>query len=493
MKQKVFAYTIDAVANKIILETAITLDQLISILDETQFGTLNAGAVIWSPVNKSLVTLVDENDEPVTEGTILQVAASFHLGANDSLYIQVDKPSSAGEGASNPSKDAFESRQRLQQYLTSIEYDSLGYEEARARLIAQYGGACTCVWKDGKMGRNYDYNLNHAMDYLLRVKAHNGRAASIGLASVKQLTKDNCDTYSDEYKYLPFRALDGMNEHGLCAAILLLNTNVHSANGSTPSIEERETVSAAMLDRYILDSFKTATEAVESIANYVRVKPIRYEQGGETVQKDVHFMVADKNDCYALEFIGTEVVATHLGGDGELPAIVANFLVDNLTLSNGEIGFDNLEDYAQGVERYQIAQEYLQGEGELLPLMAGLLTYTHLYTDSENKWLTDCSGDGVTYKDTDELLERWQDFHDAYDPDDKEAMREDGSFWQTVHSVAYDTASKMMQFVTQESSLETMTDIDCFPSVKGGGGEGIVMMTDDEYQPALEDLESHLI
>lgn len=360
------------------------------------------------------------------------------------------------KGGGNPSKMAYEAMKRLQEYLYAIEYSELDYESARAHLIAQFGGACTCVWKDGKLGRNYDYNINYAMDYLVRVKAHNGKAASIGCASVPELTKDNYDIYSDEYKYLPFRALDGMNEHGLAVAILLLNTTVHNPNGNTPLVEERETISAAMLDRYILDNFKTATEAMQYIRDYVRVKPIQHNGS----QKDVHFMVADKTDCYALEFIGTEVFATHLGGVGELPAIMANFLVSNLHAAQGVVYFDNLEDYAQGVERYQIAQEYLQGTGDLMTLMSGSLKYTNLYTNAVTKWLTDCSGDGVTYKDTAALTARWGEYHDFYVSKTKEELREDGRMWQTVHSVVYDLEARTMQIVTQESGVDNVIEYD---------------------------------
>lgn len=365
------------------------------------------------------------------------------------------------KGGGNPSKMAYEAMKRKSEYLYEIEYSELDYEEVRAHLIDKFGVGCTCVWKDGKLGRNYDYNLNYTMDYLVRVKSHNGKAASIGCASVLELTKDNCNTYSDEYKYLPFRALDGMNEYGLAVAILLLNTTVHSLNGNTPLVEEREIISAAMLDRYIIDSFKTATEAVSYIRDYVRVKPIQHNG----TQKDVHFMVADKTDCYALEFIGTEVVATHLGGAGELPAIMANFLIKNLTLTSGVVGFDDLEDYAQGVERYQIAQTILQGTGDLMTLMAGELKYTNLYTNAITKWLTDCSGDGVTYKDTEELTARWMEWHTYFLSKTKEELREDGRMWQTVHSVVYDLDNLTMQLVTQEGNTDDALTIDCFKSL----------------------------
>ena len=340
---------------------------------------------------------------------------------------------------------AFENKEKVNDYLYKIKYEQINYNKAIEYFESHFepiNGACSAVIMGNQYGRNYDWNYNQEVEFIVRTDNTNDRLKTIGIAgSMAALTKDNLDVYSDSYIYLPFRMLDGINEYGVCANINVVNPDENrsiSRNGTTPLIEQRDKICSMMLVRYIIDNFKSAEEAVNYIRDYVKVYP---PVVGDEVM-EFHFMVADKINSYVLEFEGTQTKIIEVGS--EVPAVMTNFRLYGTNLVSGLYTRDNsnIEDLGSGIERANIA---IQNTGSIETLMEQL-KYTNAYAENST-WLTEFVGlRGTTIHSSDEELREIQ-----------ESARElflhrqrDGQTWQSVHTIIYDLDNLTAKLFVQE-------------------------------------------
>lgn len=352
-------------------------------------------------------------------------------------------------------KLAFNTMKRIQPYLYSIEYQSLNYEQARAHLLnaGVVPSACTTIRRGSEVGRNFDWNISHQVEFLVLTKAHNGRYATAGFCgSLPTLTQAVVESgeYREEYRYLPFYMQDGINEKGVFASIHQLPDNAErsqSAGGNTPEVDERERVSALMLVRYIVDNFKSAIEAANYIRDFVRVIPAKV--GGE--QMDFHYTIADKDTTVYLAFDGEAVYIEQHAAEDRF--VLTNFRLAGTSLVDGiyNVWESGIEDYGQGIERANAA---LVSDLDMLSILAQEVNFTQAYTG--NLRLTEFAGiehDAVraTIRDT-AALDAIQASAAALYQSEVSAgtLRENGNLWQSVHSVVYDLNAKTMRFLTQE-------------------------------------------
>lgn len=358
-------------------------------------------------------------------------------------------------------KQAFDSMKRIKPYLYGMEYDSLNYEEAREHMLnAQLApSACTTVRRGAEVGRNFDWAISKQVEFLVRTKAHNGRYATIGFCGAIPTLTDSVvkgGKYRDEYRYLPFYMQDGMNSEGLVATIHQLPDNAtrsQAAGGNTPTIEERERMSAVMLVRYVLDNFKSAMEAAEYIRDFVRVIPAKV--GGK--QLDCQYSISDKDETVYVAFEGESVVIEQRGADDKF--VMTNFRLAGTTLVDGvyDIEQSGIEDYGQGVERANAAIGY--AGMDMIDMLAHDVNFTQAYT-TENR-LTEFAGmehEGAiaTIHDTEALQAIQESAASIYQTEESAGtLREKGDLWQTVHSVVYDIEAKTLRYVTQEIDGDT--------------------------------------
>lgn len=391
------------------------------------------------------------------------------------------------KGGGNPSKMAYEAMKRVQEYLYAIEYSELDYEAARAYFKTHFvpvQGACTALRKGNQLGRNYDWTYDKQVEFLVRTKAHNGRYASIGITgSISALTTDTIGEYSEEFKYMPFRMLDGMNEKGLTANVNMLNHDEQRSlpvEGTTPRLEEREAICSAMLVRYVLDNFATPQEACEYIRDYVRVYP-PYHDGQTT---DLHFALSSKEQLYYLCFEPDNggVFRTAIADvkDQPLPFVMTNFRMWwAQRIYDSETGYydrfadpdyDYVEKYGMGIERANLCLDFVRDTSGSQTMM-NFLTYDIKYTNAYNtytdpQWLTEFvaqySQEDLARDSASEDFERILGIvRQRY----AERSRETALTWQTVHSVVYDLDNLTMQLAVQENDNTEMMTIDCFKSL----------------------------
>lgn len=420
----------------------------------------------------SAITSARDHIELLFSNGINSIIAAFNPVAKEqTLNTKSQEIKTAiAKGGGNPSKMAYEAMKQLQPYLYSIEYSELDYEAARKYFATHFvpvSGACTALRKGNLLGRNYDWTFDKQVEFLVRTKAHNGRLATIGVAgSISALTTDTIGEYSDEFKYMPFRMLDGMNEKGLTANVNMLNHDEQRSlpiEGTTPMIEERESICSAMLVRYVLDNFTTPQEACGYIRDYVRVYP-PYHDGKTT---DLHFSLTNKEQLYYLCFEpdNSGVFRTAIADvkDQPLPFVMTNFrmwwaqrIYDSETGKYDRFADPNyqyVEKYGMGIERANLCLQFVQDTEttqSVLDFMNIDLRYTEAYAPLGD-WLTEFVGP-YSQEDLarDSAPEEFERILGIVRQRYAERSRETALTWQTVHSVVYDLDTLTMQLVVQQ-------------------------------------------
>lgn len=307
----------------------------------------------------------------------------------------------------------FDDVRKHNTYLYSADYSVLDYEDAKERLkdIVIGSRGCTALNKGGVFARNYDWYYDDTVSFVIRTPKNgkrvnasaeeidDSRYATIGVAGgIPELTTSTVEDYSNEiYKVLPFMLVDGMNEKGVVISTNLVPDTYGKTTHSVAQVEERDFINAIMLPRYILDNFSTAYDSVTYIRDYVSVHM------PESIQ--VHYLVSDSEESYVLEFIGNSVEIIKVGENEDLPSIITNFHLKGVELVNGHADYfdSNIEDYGQGLERYNIANdayESVSSVGEAIILLQRDLRFTNAYDASMSPlWKTEFTGYTSTYGD----------------------------------------------------------------------------------------------
>lgn len=354
---------------------------------------------------------------------------------------------------------------RIVPYLYETKYDYISYDVAKSHYDAGAASAdipgCTSVRSGNFYGRNLDWFYNNQAEFVVHTDHVLGVAGGF-----KNLTDSFVQTgkFDGSYPILPFQMYDGINDHGVVASTNVVPTSYPSPR-SKPRKSQRDHVCTLMLVRYILDNFTSASEAVHYIQDYVEVfhpKSI-YGYGYE-----MHFMVADATDTFALEFINgqTEII------DISNRPVMTNFhLYGVRTDQSGNVytpetqhGVFNAYDangialLGSGLERYNLAVNGAPSADSLVAMrnLMKSLRYTKAYSTSPNPsdpfWYTEFVGNrDLTVKSS---VAEYQPVVDIAGQMYLERTREMDTTWQTTHTSIYDISKRELHLMVQEQDTE---------------------------------------
>lgn len=327
---------------------------------------------------------------------------------------------------------------KIKDYLYSLDFTTLDPDYADDFIrnkFKQELGACSSVRNGNLYGRNYDWKYNNTNYFYVKVNhSSNSKYWYHGIAGIDNLNEE-------DYKVLPFILLDGINENGVVANVNVVPVNdMGRTTGTTPLIEKKEEICQVGLVSYILQNFKTATDAVTYIRDYVSVyAPLK-------IDMELHVMVADENYTYILEFVENELKI--ISGT----SYMTNFHIYNSRrLTNGDIDFTSVSDYGSGLERFNTINRYYDWTKDLKRMVYLLekLEFTNAYLDAGPIWKTDFVDPSKNLTVTTDISEFMPTIEAA-----RELFKNrtrDGRLWQTCHSVIYDIKERTMYLNVQET------------------------------------------
>ena len=338
-------------------------------------------------------------------------------------------------------------------FLNEVWYSSLDYDGA-IRYFEGHDGfkpmACSSVRKGNFYGRNFDWFYDNNTEYVVHTDHAGGRYSTVGIAAN---APENAGM-----SLVPFFLTDGINEHGLVCNMNVV-PNDYGNTVSVPSGEIEETVNGLMLVRCILDNFKTADEAIERIQSHVSVWFPKYLHN---MGYELHYMIADSNKTYILEFVENEAVVIeanqmtnfHLYGvtpndDG---TVYTPYTQDD---THNAIDTNGVTANGAGLERWNViadAYDDIQDADDMRNLMTSL-NYTNSYTryTAADIWFTEFVGDGRTCASSpSEFVDALNEARYLYG----RRSRETADTWQTTHSAVYDMQNKTLNLVVQEDEEE---------------------------------------
>lgn len=372
------------------------------------------------------------------------------------------------------SSKPYASKEKIKDYFYSMTYDDLDYEYAKEyfkhKAMNIFG--CSSIASGKYFIRNYDWLYDNTAEFYVTVPRKGNRYASHGVAAgLPELTDEfvSSNKYSPLYKIVPFMMLDGINEYSLTVSMNVVPLDKGATTKTVPLVEERDSICAIMLIRYILDNFKSAYEAAEYIRDYVSVYMPKSLQDK---QYEVHLLIKDKYDTGVMEFINNEVVMS-------FDNAITNFYVSDFapgtdddeykvyTPSTGNaVEENNITPHGSGLERYNVICDWL-AELEDAPTLekavslAKSLAFTYAYDkhadgdESIPEYYSEFVGiysDGTDLtlsSSAEEFLPYVKMVVDLY----KNRTRDNSLTWQTVHSSIYDLETKDLYVATQESWL----------------------------------------
>lgn len=292
---------------------------------------------------------------------------------------------------------------KLHDYLVELTLTDYNYKDyVKARKGSAYGidggaPACSAVCNDRYFGRNTDLTYDDSVLAVTRTPAGKGRFASISVGFLRSDIKD----ITQKLNALSYTVLDGINENGVavnCNMYDQPNTETHGgyikSEGTNPG---KPTLSLPAVVRYVLDNAKSAEQIVKVLQNDVNIVC------NDTAEfKDffgLHFMIADKNDHFIVEFVGNKAVVSK-------DTVMTNFFntlhdkalaeghkdtdgngVETFVKDGADANYRQL--YPMGVERYKILKQHYD-EGKIsMQKMAELMQrvkYSQMYyTDGSDE------------------------------------------------------------------------------------------------------------
>lgn len=359
-------------------------------------------------------------------------------------------------------------------------------------------GYCSAVHNGNFVGRNLDYFVNDMPTFVVHVAASGtNRFASVGIGSA-QLHNADVAEYTAEYSLPPLGIFDGINE---CGVVIEENVvpidDVGALEGTNPGKPDLHIV---YVPRYVLDHATSAAHAIKLLEE-------RNLVGDLLGAFSFHYLIADKDESYVVEFIDSKLVWRKM-------EISTNF---NLCWDNGkqaaitdetegawtkndypapyaeETTIDDIKkfytDYAMGVERFVTLREHYD-EGNTLEGMMNLMKrvqYSQTYSietaeetaKGPSWWVSEsCSGDlpFPTYVTNDgeelyldrslpQLYELFKSDNEyfsqfVYENDmawGREVLENVDEYrydytgiWYTTHTAVYDIANRSLNLCVQE-------------------------------------------
>lgn len=153
--------------------------------------------------------------------------------------------------------NAYNEIHKVKDYLYEVYYDTCDYEYAKEyfeKRKVNLSGACSAVRKGNFYGRNFDWVYDEGAEFIVRTPRIGNRFASMGVVGhVDELTNEFVESgeFSRDYKILPFKIVDGINEYGLVANSNVVPNDKGINPEAFPAIEERDRICNLALVRYI--------------------------------------------------------------------------------------------------------------------------------------------------------------------------------------------------------------------------------------------------
>lgn len=354
---------------------------------------------------------------------------------------------------------------KLTDYLYSATFNTYDYNTGK-EYYSKYEpalGACSVIRKGNYIGRNFDWKYDENVDIYVKTNSTMGRHASHSVIHASNIITEalmNSGVWNDIFEVIPFMTSDGQNDAGVfCEINVVPAGDKGRTTGTNPG---KEDMCILMLVRFILDYADSATHAIDLLDEFNLWAP-----NNELMSLECHFMIADKNFTYIVEFVNNEVVIFS-DNDSRYPKIpnykniLTNFYLDGW---DGRIitGFDAEEEidhttttltaHAMGLERYKIAYDLYDTieDADDMRYLMNKLRYTNMYKrDKYPFWYSEYTdGDYTIYKPkaafediVDELIEEYEN------------RTRNGVTWFTNHSSIYDIKSRILTVVPQEFDQE---------------------------------------
>ena len=348
---------------------------------------------------------------------------------------------------------SYERLERLGDFIYEVWYGPTDYNDAEKYFDIHYkptNALCTTVRANNFFGRNLDWYYSNLADFIVHTPAENGRHEVLALCNMEGLTEQFIQSgeYSEKYLYLPYHLTDGINDSGLCCSVNVVPTDSEYGRtyGTNPG---KPNMNGLLIVRYILDNHTVALDAVNDIADNFNV----YMPNTSERSDEFHYIVADKDYTYLLEFINNEAVITDISDK----PYMTNFRLYNTREDlTGHIDYTSVEQYGNGLERYDIVGDALDtmivDDASDLENILDMVKYTLTYTQDPT-WKTEFAGlygRKVTdpYSDYEEII---SGARAAYN----ERTRDEELTWQTMHRSVYDMQERSLRILTQEGLTTT--------------------------------------
>lgn len=438
------------------IDVVIDADLNISLDPVSSGGTSDYNDLINLPLINGVVLKGDKSlAELGIEQYVLPKASTVTLGGIkvDGVCTEVD------ENGVLHVNELYKSLEKVEEYLYNIDYDLIDYEFALKYLsehyMPTYLGACSSVRKGNFYGRNYDWYYNDAVEFVVRTPRYKNRHASLGVAQLSSLTKDVVEDRIPltDYKLLPFMMLDGINDCGVvCNINVVPSGDMGDTTGTIPLVHRQYSICQMMLVRFILDNFSTALSAVEYLRDYVSIYAPKKSDGS---LQECHFMVADENNTFLLEFINNSLVVTEMINK----PYMTNFYVNGVTYdSENNVDLTSVTPFGSGIERFNIITESystLENQNDFIALMKSL-RFTNAYKNEQVPyWKTEfvghySFGDLVVTDDISKFSDVIAEVQYLFEHRD----RSTSDTWQTVHTTVYDIVERKMVILVQEHNTK---------------------------------------
>lgn len=421
-------------------------------------NTITGGIKANAKTNENVEVVIDANTGKLYTYDVTIPARTDESGHT---YSTLKQRLDSMDTSISKNKNAYDYLHMVEDYCFDVGYSHIDYDYAKEYMRNNYFsmGACTTVRKGNFVGRNFDWSYNEEAYFTIRVdKSESTKYSSIGRTGgrFQEFTNDfvKSGAYSDLYKVLPFITVDGVNECNLVvSANVVPADDLGETTGTTPTGELTDTICGAMLIRYILDNFATATEAVNYIQEHVSVyMPNKTAE----LRQELHYMVMDKDKTYLLEFINNELVVSDMDTTYDGRCYMANFYMYETEVdSDNHIDVSTVTDYGNGIERYNIVSDNINTVASVTDMtnLMAKLHFTNTYrSDVTPVWKSEYASRQYNLKVTDPI----EDFESiiATAREIYSHRERDGLLWQTCHTTVYDIRTGTMYLLIQEEPNE---------------------------------------
>lgn len=322
------------------------------------------------------------------------------------------------------------------------------------------------------MGRNLDWYINNDATAIIKMNHTDDHYASIGMTGCFPDFNEalaSSGEYSDAYKYLPFKTVDGVNEKGLYIGVNVMPTGEtsfdpstwepyafgHGAAHTNPSSDMHYCVN--YLVRIVLDRAASVEDAKKVIDGIDWCEPFNFPAEGYS--QAFHWLICDAKESVILEFMDNKAVYTAAPSINEpsLGTIMTNFT--NCLREKGLIQICGC-----GLERWDILEASYDSTPATFEGFQNLMSkvwYSKAYTidpSSHDFWFTEWYDLGISsaemYRnydlcDSPEFCDLVRKYTKAF-YDQSNWHIADSPLWYTTHTSIYDLESKTLRVLVHE-------------------------------------------